>query len=146
METGSGDHHAGALSIATPMKSKEAVQEEEERIRQRVRALPDNKRLQFFKRAEQELKDPDTYAVLNYLFIAGLHHFYLGKPLRGTINLCIFITGTVMLFTGFAGAGLLLIIAITVVELRDLFNSQSVVQDYNNEVMEKIYRAVSQDE
>lgn len=146
METGSGDHHAGALSIATPMKSQEAIREDEERIRQLVRALPDDKRLQFFKQAEQELKDPDTYAVLNYLFIAGLHHFYLGKPLRGTINLCLFITGTVMLFTGLAGAGLLLIIAITVVELRDLFNSQSVVQDYNNEVMEKIYHAVSQDE
>ncbi|MXS82627.1 TM2 domain-containing protein [Nitrosomonas oligotropha] len=128
------------------MKSQEAIQEDEERIRQRVRALPDDKQLQFFKQAEQELKDPDTYAVLNYLFVAGLHHFYLGKPLRGTINLCIFITGTVMLFTGLVGFGLLLIIAITVVELRDLFNSQSVVQDYNNEVMEKIYRTVSQDE
>ena len=128
------------------MKSKEAIQEDEERIRQRVRALPNEKRLRFFKQAEQELKDPDTYAVLNYLFVAGLHHFYLGKPVRGTINLCIFIAGTVMLFTGLAGAGLLLIIAITVVELRDLFNSQSVVQDYNNEVMEKIYRMVSQDE
>lgn len=146
METGSGDHYAGALIIAAPMKSQEAIREDEERIRQLVRALPDDKRLQFFKQAEQELKDPDTYAVLNYLFVAGLHHFYLGKPLRGTINLCLFITGTVMLFTGLAGTGLLLIIAITVVELRDLFNSQSVVQDYNNEVMEKIYRAVSQDE
>ncbi|MBX9917768.1 MAG: TM2 domain-containing protein [Nitrosomonas sp.] len=128
------------------MKSQEAIREDEERIRQLVRALPDDKRLQFFKQTEQELKDPDTYAVLNYLFVAGLHHFYLGKPLRGTINLCLFMTGAIMLFTGLAGTGLLLIIAITVVELRDLFNSQSVVQDYNNEVMEKIYRAVSQDE
>ncbi|MDV6347945.1 TM2 domain-containing protein [Nitrosomonas sp. Is35] len=128
------------------MKSQGAIREDEERIRQRVRALPDDKRLQFFTQAEQELKDPDTYAVLNYLFVAGLHHFYLGKSLRGTINLCIFITGTVMLFTGLAGFGLLLIIAITVVELRDLFNSQSVVQDYNNEVIERIYRTVSQDE
>ncbi len=128
------------------MKSQEAIREDEERIRQLVRALPDDKRLQFFKQAEKELKDPDTYAVLNYLFVAGLHHFYLGKPLRGTINLCLFMTGAIMLFTGLAGTGLLLIIAITVVELRDLFNSQSVVQDYNNEVMEKIYRAVSQDE
>ena len=128
------------------MKSQEAIQEDEERIRQLVRALPDEKRLRFFKQAEQELKDPDTYAALNYLFVAGLHHFYLGKSVRGTINLGIFIAGAVMLFTGLASAGLLLIIAITVVELRDLFNSQSVVQDYNNEVMEKIYRMVSQDE
>lgn len=111
-------------------------------MRQLVRELPDDKRLQFFKQAEQELKDPDTYAVLNYLFVAGLHHFYLGKPVRGTINLGIFISGTVLLFTGFAGTGLLLLIAITVTELKDLFTSQTVVQDYNNGIMERIYRTL----
>ncbi|MBS0586678.1 MAG: TM2 domain-containing protein [Proteobacteria bacterium] len=122
------------------MKSKETIQEDEERIRKWVRELPDDKRLQFFKQTEQALKDPDTYAALNYLFIAGLHHFYLGKWLRGFINLSIFITGAVLLFTQFTAAGLLLLIGITVIELKDLFYSQLVVQDYNNGVMEKIYR------
>ena len=122
------------------MKSKETIQEDEERIRKWVRELPDDKRLQFFKQTEQALKDPDTYAALNYLFIAGLHHFYLGKWLRGFINLSIFITGAVLLFTQFTAAGLLLLIGITVIELNDLFYSQLVVQDYNNGVMEKIYR------
>lgn len=122
------------------MKSKETIQEDEERIRKWVRELPDDKRLQFFQQTEQALKDPDTYAALNYLFIAGLHHFYLGKWLRGFINLSIFITGTVLLFTQFTAAGLLLLIGITVIELKDLFYSQLVVQDYNNGVMEKIYR------
>jgi len=121
------------------MKSKETIQEDEERIRKWVRELPDDKRLQFFKQTEQALKDPDTYAALNYLFIAGLHHFYLGKWLRGFINLSIFITGAVLLFTQFTAAGLLLLIGITVIELKDLFYSQLVVQDYNNGVMEKIY-------
>ncbi|MBS0298903.1 MAG: TM2 domain-containing protein [Proteobacteria bacterium] len=127
------------------MKSKETIQEDEERIRKWVRELPDDKRLQFFKQAEQELKDPDTYAVLNYLFIAGLHHFYLGKWLRGMANLGIFAAGAVLLFTAFAGTGLLLMIAITAIELRDLFNSQSVVQDYNNGVMENIYHSLTKD-
>ncbi|QOJ25034.1 MAG: TM2 domain-containing protein [Gammaproteobacteria bacterium] len=127
------------------MKSKETIQEDEERIRKWVRELPDDKRLQFFKQAEQELKDPDTYAVLNYLFIAGLHHFYLGKWLRGMTNLGVFTAGAVLLFTAFAGTGLLLMIAITAVELRDLFNSQSVVQDYNNSVMENIYHSLTKD-
>jgi len=121
------------------MKSKETIQEDEERIRKWVRELPDDKRLQFFQQTEQALKDPDTYAALNYLFIAGLHHFYLGKWLRGFINLSIFITGAVLLFTQFTAAGLLLLIGITVIELKDLFYSQLVVQDYNNGVMEKIY-------
>jgi hypothetical protein len=122
------------------MKSKETIQEDEERIRKWVRELPDDKRLQFFQQTEQALKDPDTYAALNYLFIAGLHHFYLGRWLRGFINLSIFITGAVLLFTQFTAAGLLLLIGITVIELKDLFYSQLVVQDYNNGVMEKIYR------
>lgn len=122
------------------MKSKETIQEDEERIRKWVRELPDDKRLQFFQQTEQALKDPDTYAALNYLFIAGLHHFYLGRWLRGFINLSIFITGAVLLFTQFTAAGLLLLIGITVIELKDLFYSQLVVQDYNNDVMEKIYR------
>ena len=128
------------MCVGIAMKSKETIQEDEERIRKWVRELPDDKRLQFFQQTEQALKDPDTYAALNYLFIAGLHHFYLGKWLRGFINLSIFITGTVLLFTQFTAAGLLLLIGITVIELKDLFYSQLVVQDYNNGVMEKIYR------
>lgn len=128
------------MRMGIAMKSKETIQEDEERIRKWVRELPDDKRLQFFKQTEQALKDPDTYAALNYLFIAGLHHFYLGKWLRGFINLSIFITGAVLLFTQFTAAGLLLLIGITVIELKDLFYSQLVVQDYNNGVMEKIYR------
>lgn len=124
------------------MEDKEAIQEEEERIRGLVRELPDEKRLLFFKQAEKHLKDPDTYAALNYLFIAGLHHFYLDQWGRGLINLCIFLLGVVLLFTGFAGIGLLLLVAITLVELKALFAAQSVVQDYNNGVMERIYREV----
>ena len=126
------------------MKNKETIQADEERIRKWVRELPDDKRWRFFQQTEQALKDPDTYAALNYLFIAGLHHFYLGKWLRGFINLSIFITGAVLLFTHFAAAGLLLLIGITVIELKDLFYSQLVVQDYNNAVMEKIYRSLTE--
>jgi TM2 domain-containing membrane protein YozV len=125
------------------MKSKETIQVDEERIRKWVRELPDDKRLQFFQQTEQALKDPDTYAVLNYLFIAGLHHFYLGKWLRGCINLSVFITGAVLLFMHFTAAGLLLLTGITVIELKDLFYSQLVVQDYNNEAMEKIYHSLT---
>ena len=104
--------------------------------------MPDEKRALFFKQAEKHLKDPDTYAVLNYLFIAGLHHFYLGKWIRGSINLFIFLMGVVLLFTGLAFAGVLLLVVISVIELKALFKSQIVVQDYNNGVMEAIYREI----
>ena len=124
------------------MKTKEAIQEDEERIRKLVRELPDDKRLLFFKQTEKNLKDPDTYATLNYLFIAGLHHFYLGKWIRGSINLFIFLIGVVFLFTGQAGIGILLLIAISVVELKALFKAQTLVREHNNGVMEAIYREV----
>lgn len=124
------------------MKDNEAILEEEERIRRLVRELPDEKRVLFFKQAEKHLKDPDTYAVLNYLFIAGLHHFYLGKWIRGSINLFIFLMGVVLLFTGLAFTGVLLLVIISAIELKALFKSQIVVQDYNNGVMEAIYREI----
>ncbi|SEG00980.1 hypothetical protein [Nitrosomonas ureae] len=124
------------------MRSKGAVQEEEERLRKLVRTLPDDKRLQFFQQAEKNLKDPDTYAALNFLFIAGLHHFYLGKWLRGLVNLSIFLQGVVLLFTPAVILGVLLLLAVTIIELKALFNSQIVVQEYNNSVMERIYRAL----
>lgn len=124
------------------MRSKEAVQEEEEHLRKLVRELPDDKRLQFFQQVETDLKDPDTYATLNFLFIAGLHHFYLGKWFRGLVNLSIFLLGVILLFTPAVILGVFLLLAVTIIELKALFNSQIVVQEYNNDVMERIYRAL----
>jgi TM2 domain-containing membrane protein YozV len=125
------------------MLSSEQVFEVEERLRKCVRELPDDKRLAFFKEAELRLKDPDTYAALNYLFIAGLHHFYLGKWARGLLNIIVFLAGVVMLFTPLAIIGILLIAAITIVELYALFKSQIIVQAHNNRVMEQIYRNIT---
>jgi TM2 domain-containing membrane protein YozV len=125
------------------MLTSEQVLEAEERLRKCVRALPDDKRLAFFKEAEQRLKDPDTYATLNYLFIAGLHHFYLGKWVRGLFNIIVFLAGVVMLFTPLTIIGILFIAAITVVELYALFKSQVIVQAHNNRIMEQIYRKIT---
>lgn len=124
------------------MRSKEAIQEDEERIRKLVRELTDERRLQFFKQTEKDLKDPDTYATLNFLFIAGLHHFYLGKWLRGLINFTVFLLGAILLFSPAVVMGAFLLLAITIIELKALFNSQILVQEYNNGVMERIYREV----
>jgi TM2 domain-containing membrane protein YozV len=126
------------------MQSSEQVVEAEERLRESVRALPDDKRFAFFKEAGLRLKDPDTYAALNYLFIAGLHHFYLGKWLRGLLNIVIFLVGVVMLFTSLVVIGVLFIAAVTAVELYALFKSQAIVQAHNNKIMEQIYRDITQ--
>lgn len=124
------------------MISQEEVLKEEERLRGLVRALPDDKRFLFYQETEKQLKDPDTYATLNYLFIAGLHHFYLGKWMCGIVNFSVFLVGAMMLFTPLAIIGLLLIITISIIELYALFKSQVIVQAHNNTVMKQIYNEI----
>ena len=119
------------------MKSKQQLDDDEEAIRIRVRALSDEQRLAFFSQTEKSLKDPDTYAALNFFFIAGLHHFYLGRNVRGTINVVIFLLGVITIIAGFY-------LAISVTELSALFQAQRIVQAYNNDVMEKIYQELTQ--
>ncbi len=126
------------------MTSKETVTDEEERLRKCVRALPNDQRFAFHQAAEKQLKDPDTYAALNYLFIAGLHHFYLGKWQRGLFNLCVFLGGLVLLFTPFSTLGICLIAVISIIELSALFKSQIIVQAHNNAIMKEIYRNITQ--
>lgn len=125
------------------MLSSDEVHEEEERLRKLIRTLPDDKRFIFHKEVEKQLKDPDTYATLNFLFIAGLHHFYLGKWVRGLINITVFLAGVVMLFTPLAVIGILLIFTISVIELYALFKSQVIVQAHNNHIMKKVYRKIA---
>lgn len=124
------------------MSSKKEVQEKEDSIRTLVRELPDDGRLMFFKETEKKLKDPDTYATLNYIFIAGLHHFYLGKWGRGLVNIVIFWVGVTLLFTDYVGVGVIIIMALSIFELYELFNSQTIVQKHNNNLMEEIYRSI----
>lgn len=124
------------------MISQEEILNEEERLRNLVRALPDNKRFAFYQEAEKQLKDPDTYATLNFIFIAGLHHFYLGKWVRGIFNISVFLVGVVMLFTPLAIIGVLFIVAISIIELYALFKSQVIVQAHNNTIMKRIYSEI----
>ncbi|MCG8324668.1 MAG: hypothetical protein MI673_04060 [Thiotrichales bacterium] len=114
------------------------VDQREEALRQQVNGLDDRQRKAFYTRFDACLKDPDTYAVLNYLFIAGLHHFYLGKWLRGMINLTVFTGGVICLLAGFPEIGIGLLVLITVVELYALFRSQLIVKDHNNRQMQRI--------
>jgi len=119
------------------MLNKEAVQAQEEVLRLHIRELPDEKRKLFYAMAKKELKDPDTFAVLNYLFITGLHHFYLRKWLRGALNLLAIFLALVLWIGGFLPVAMLLLLLLWGSELYALFRSQVIVQDYNNKVMER---------
>ncbi len=125
------------------MLSGREVDKREEDLRVQVRGLNSDQKKAFYELCTPRLKDPDTYSTLNFLFLAGLHHFYLGKWLRGGINLAVFLTGIYFIFTGQWLAGLAIVLGITAAELYALFRSEIIVRDHNNDVMEKCLKITS---
>ncbi|WP_404399950.1 TM2 domain-containing protein [Idiomarina seosinensis] len=120
----------------------EQLRDQEEALRNKIRKLTDEQRRGYYRQERRQLKDPDTFAVLNYFFIAGLHHFYLGNRLRGSINLLVMLIGLAMLPV-FAPVGIVLLVGIFVVELPQLFKSQRIVYAHNLATMRQILSQVS---
>lgn len=117
------------------MKNLSDLKQEEESLRNEISQLTDDQRRGVYQYLDMHLKNPDTYAALNYFFICGLHHYYLKKWGRGTINLLIMFIGIVLFFTSLSWLGLILIIGILIVETPQLFQSQKIVYQYNNDCM-----------
>lgn len=113
---------------------------EEEQLRSQVNALSAEERKLFYQQLKAHVKDPDTYAVLNWFFAAGLHHFYLGKFQRGAVNLTLMLIGLLTINS----VGIFLIIFVLLIELPQLFKSQLIVQQYNNHVMSDILNHLTQ--
>ena len=123
------------------MQSQEEVNKEENNLRNEIQKLSDENKKIFYSKIEKEIKDPDTYAVLNWLFIAGLHHFYLKKWLNGTINLTVFLVGFILFLSDnntFFGIGVGMLLSLFIVELIQLFKSQLILQNYNNIVTKRL--------
>ncbi|MEL0112479.1 MAG: hypothetical protein VW835_12175 [Rickettsiales bacterium] len=115
------------------------IEREENRLRDLVAALPAEARKRYYERLRGRTRDPDTYATLNWFLVAGLHHFHLGKTLRGAVNLSVFLFGALMFFI-LPPLGIALVAAILVVELWALFRSQAIVRDHNNRISEATLR------
>ncbi len=118
------------------MLKLEDVEHKEEQLRQRINRLSNAHRKRFYQIAKKKLRDPDTYAVLVYFFMVGVHHLYLGYYLRGAINLIVVMAGFLLMFAGHTGIGFLLMAIVPIIEVWDLFRSQIIVQDRNNQIME----------
>lgn len=127
------------------MLNLDAVKEKEESLRIKINTLPEVKRKEFFLKVKDEIKDPDTYATLNWFFIAGIHHFYLGKWLNGIIDLFVFIIGIILIIINYTEIGISLILIISVIELWALFRSQLIIQDWNNQIYERVFNSIKTD-
>jgi hypothetical protein len=120
------------------MLNRDAIEREEEALRDRARKLSDKQRAEYFRQSSRAIRDPDTYAALNWGAPAGIHHFYLGRWQRGLLNLLGLVIAIVMLLNGWLIAGTGLIVLIVVIELFELFRAQRIVAHYNNQVMKRI--------
>ncbi|MGF1689888.1 hypothetical protein [Photobacterium kagoshimensis] len=115
-----------------------ALKQQEDDLRGQIRQLTDAQRKQYYQLEVDQVKDPDTYAVLNWFFVVGLHHFYLGKFVRGGVNLSLFLLSILLLviypnhWLGYS-----MLIGILVIELPQLLNSQNIVHHHNNQIMAK---------
>ncbi len=122
----------------------ESLRQEEEQLRAQIAKLNIEQKKQYYALEVEQVKDPDTYAVLNWAFLAGLHHFYLGKWQRGLLNLVLMLIGVILwLSTIGIVSGAVLIALVFVIELPQLFNSQKIIHRYNNELMKRLLKQVS---
>jgi TM2 domain-containing membrane protein YozV len=125
--------------------TQEMLRQEEEALREQIYQLPaEQKKKQFYALEVAQVKDPDTYAALNWAFVAGLHHFYLGRWLRGLFNIVLMISGVILYFATqwpLIGGGLVLFVFI--IELPQLFNSEKIVHIHNNLLIKSLLKQVS---
>lgn len=120
------------------MLNQQQVDAEEEQLRRLAARMPDERRKAFYQDVSRELKDPDTYAVLNWFFLVGLHHFYLRRCARGVLDLSLFLLGVALLILQQPLLGIALIVLVAAMELWALFRAQVIVQDWNNGVYRRL--------
>lgn len=120
------------------MLSAQAVEDQEERLQQTISRLPEPQRLRFYKTVKSQLKDPDTYAVLNWCFVVGLHHLYLGEWLLAAIDIALFLLGFILLSNGAIWLGIGVWLALAAWEFWSLARSQLIVQHWNNQLYERV--------
>ncbi|OOE71738.1 hypothetical protein [Salinivibrio kushneri] len=101
----------------------EALEAQEEALRKQVNGLTQSQKKRYFAEQSRQLKDPDTYAALNWAFLGGFHHLYLRKYRLFIVEctlLVIAVIGLVMSQPYFA----LILVGLVLFELPQLFLAQ----------------------
>ena len=122
------------------MLRQEEVDAEEEALRKAIRELSEEQRVEFYRKAGKAVKDPDTYAALNWFFITGLHHFYLGRWQWGLVDIGALLVAIGCFVAGLVLPGVILLAIVYSWELWQLFRSQIIVQDWNNRLYRDLLR------
>jgi len=119
----------------------EQLEKQEELLRSQVNSLPEHQKKEFYERQSKRLKDPDTYATLNWFFLGGFHHCYLGKYALFALELILLIVSIVGFVLGHPSAFLILALLI-IYELPQLFFSQKIARQHNYQLSCEIFNDV----
>jgi len=119
----------------------EQLEQNEEVLRQQVNQLSDVKKIEFYKQQSARLKDPDTYAALNWFFLGGFHHCYLGKYALFVIEITLLIASIIGYVLGHASS-LFIIMLLVIYELPQLFFSQKIARQHNYDVSCDIFNEI----
>ncbi|MET2896840.1 hypothetical protein ABXV22_00790 [Vibrio rotiferianus] len=119
----------------------EKLEKQEELLRSQVNSLPEHQKKEFYERQSKSLKDPDTYATLNWFFLGGFHHCYLGKYALFALELILLIVSIVGFGLGHPSAFLILALLV-IYELPQLFFSQKIARQHNYQLSCEIFNDV----
>lgn len=121
------------------------TEEKEEILRGKILELNEEDRLKFYSTQQEKIKDPDTYATLNYMFFLGLHHLYSGQYKTFLVEFTAIILSIILIYSEvdfLATLGASGIIAILIYQASQLFMSQRIVRHRNYEISIEIYNNI----
>jgi TM2 domain-containing membrane protein YozV len=126
------------------MFSEKELNLEEHELREAARTLPAGLKHQYQLLELRYLKRPATYTRLNWVFPLGLHHFYLGRWVRGSLNLSLSATGLwLMAASDLQAYGGMILLLVLVIDIPQLLNARHLVHSHNNRIMERCLKQVS---
>lgn len=127
------------MSLFEPLEELEC---REDSLRNKVSQLSPEQKKRYYQAQMKQLKDPDTYASLNWFCLGGFHHLYLGKKMLFFIEITLFLIAVVALYVGHIEALFILVILVAY-ELPHLFLSQKIVRQHNQKISNDIYRKIT---
>jgi len=118
------------------MFSEKELNLETSDLRHQIAALSTTEQERYHRFAAASLKSPATYALLNWLFLLGAHHFYLHRWVRAFSNLTLTAVAFYLLITQDARtyAGILFL-AVAIIEVPQLLNYEHIVHAFNIRAM-----------
>ena len=120
----------------------DVLEDKEEQLRKKVNDLPEVVRKDFFRKQSAQIKDPDTYAALNWLCVGGFHHLYLGRNLLFAVEFVSLVIAVLLIILGYDRVGIGMLIIMVCIELPQLFMSQKIARQRNYEISSEIFNAV----